>query len=64
MLTCCLNYQDLCENFSCDVQKIENGVTIVFTSGDKEKVEALHKMTDGAKTLCCSSDDKTKTSCC
>ena len=64
MFTCCFNNQNLCEDFSCDVQKNDNGLVITFSSENKEKVEALHKMTEGAKTLCCPTDDKDKSSCC
>ena len=66
MICCCVDSKNLCEDYSCEVQKNDNGVTISLTTDKKEKVDALHQMISAGKTLCCDNDKSNKESgnCC
>lgn len=55
---CCEGGSDLCKDFTCNVEKTENGFTISFTGENKEKIEKLHQYMND----CCRDDQKS--SCC
>ena len=63
MFICGSNKKKLCDEFDCEVTKTDNGITVSFSSDNKNKIEELHKMTDCCTTDCCTTDDK-KPSCC
>lgn len=58
MFCCCFDSKNLCKDFDCKVENLDNGIKISLTSDDKKKVEGLQKILDGCKSL---SGDK---SCC
>lgn len=63
MIICCTDKSNCCDDFSCDVQKTDKGITISLTSDDKEQVEKLHKMSAKAISCCCD-DSKDSEKCC
>ena len=65
MIICCIDKQNLCEDYSCKVEKTEKGISLSFSSDDKEKVAQLHKMSESCTPQCCREDKKSsKESCC
>lgn len=66
MIGCCNTNVDLCRQFDCSVEEIDNGICLKFTSSDKKKAEALKTLMKAQRDLCgddcCSTD--AKGSCC
>lgn len=55
----CCGDENLCEGYTCDIQKTDNGVCLCITSDDPSKVAKLQEKV----TSCCAPSDG-KSSCC
>ena len=66
MFGCCGVPVDLCKQFDCKIEEIDQGICFSFTSDDKKKAEALKSMLKAYRDLggegCCQTGEKS--SCC